>query len=206
MSAGTIERGEDFGQLGPAMLALPNDRWRAFVECYLLEKPGRGAQTNAARRAGFGKPSTRALTMARIASRLMRDDRMVAAIAEETRKLLRGGAPEAAKAILELIRNPGHKDHARAIAMVIDRTDPVETRHHLDVVHKHIDPDQDAIEELRALRKIGASREKLVELFGYNGLERVEALEAADAARRADAAKIIDAKVIDEEATENVDG
>ena len=197
---------EEFGELGPAMRALPNDKWRAFVDCYLLEKPGRGAQTNAARRAGFGKPSTRAVNMARIASRLMRDDRMVAAIAEETRKLLRGGAPEAAKAILELIRNPDHKDHARAIAMVIDRTDPITTHHHLDVVHKHIDPDQEAIEELRALRKLGTTREKLLELFGYNGLERVEALEASDTSRRADAAKIIEGKLIETDEAADVDG
>lgn len=192
-----LSANENWGELGPAMRALPNDRWRAFVEFYLLEKPGRGAQTNAARKAGFGKLRTKAANMARIASRLMRDDRMAAAIAEESRKLLRGGAPEAAKAILELIRNPDHKDHARAIAMVIDRTDPITTHHHLDVVHKHVDPDLDAIEELRALRKLGTSREKLIELFGYNGLERVEALEAAEAARRADAAKVIEGKAVD---------
>ena len=59
---------EDGGQLGPAMRALPNDRWRAFVEFYLLEKPGRGAQTAAARRAGFGKGgSSKPILMANIA-------------------------------------------------------------------------------------------------------------------------------------------
>ena len=46
-------RKEVLGEYGPAMRALPNHRWRAFVEFYLLENPGRGAQTNAARRAGF---------------------------------------------------------------------------------------------------------------------------------------------------------
>jgi phage terminase small subunit len=195
---------EVWGELGPAMRALPNDKWRTFVDFYILEKPGRGAQTNAARRAGFGKARTKAMTMARISSRLMRDDRIVAAIAEETRKVLRGGAPEAAKAILNLIRDPDHKDHARAIAMVMDRVDPITSHQQIEVTHKMIDPDQDAIEELRALRKLGASHEKLIELFGHNGLERVEALEAADAARRADAAKIIDAKVIEPEEMESV--
>jgi len=48
----------DWGELGPAMRALPNDRWRAFVEFYLLEttangaKNNYGAQANAARKQG----------------------------------------------------------------------------------------------------------------------------------------------------------
>jgi hypothetical protein len=41
-----------WGQLGPAMRALPSEQWRAFVEYYLLENPGYGAQTAAARRGG----------------------------------------------------------------------------------------------------------------------------------------------------------
>src|SRR5438270_94546 len=106
------ERKETWGELGPAMKALPNDRWRAFVEFYILEKPGHGAQVAAARRAGFGAPKTTPLNMARIASRLMRDERTVAAIAEEARKIVRGGAAEAGKALLGLIRNPEHRDHA----------------------------------------------------------------------------------------------
>src|SRR5262245_56018796 len=98
-----ITRNQTWGELGEAMKALPNDRYRAFVEFYLLEKPGRGAQTAAARRAGFGKPRTTALSMAQIAYRLMRDERVVAAIAEESRKLLRAGAPDAVKALRNAI-------------------------------------------------------------------------------------------------------
>ena len=57
----------------------------------------------------------------------MRDDRMLAAVAEETRKLLRSGHPEAVKAVHAGVRNPEHKDHARFVAMVLDRSDPVES-------------------------------------------------------------------------------
>ena len=71
-------REEVLGEYGPAMRALPNHRWRAFVEFYMLENPGRGAQTNAARRAGFGNARTSPLNMAHIAWRLMRDERMQA--------------------------------------------------------------------------------------------------------------------------------
>jgi len=188
---------QDWGELGPAMKALPNHRWRAFVEFYLLEKPGHGAQTAAARRAGFGTDRTKPINMARMASRLMADERMQAAIAEEARKLLRGGAPEAAKALLALVRNPEHKDHARGISMVLARTDPEITRHDMHVTHKIVDPDVEALEELRALRMLGTTHAKLLEIFGHNGLDRIEALEAADTARRVDHAKVIEGEVID---------
>jgi phage terminase small subunit len=178
------------------MKTLPNDQWRAFIEFYLLEKPGHGAQTNAARRAGFGNPKTTPLNMARIASRLMRDPRMQAAIAEEGLKIVRGGAPEAAKALLNLIRNPDHRDHARGIAMLLDRSDPIISKQQIEVTHKNVDPDVEALEELRALRQLGTPREKLLELFGSNGLDRIEALERTDTARRAEAAKVIDGELV----------
>ena len=190
-------RPDDWGEMGPALRALPNNRWRAFVEFYLLEPPGHGAQTNAARRAGFGHARTTPLNMARIASQLIRDDRMIAAIAEEARKIVRGGAPEAAKALLNLVRNSEHKDHARGIAMVLARTDPEVQQHDLQVTHRVIDPDQEALEELRAARALGATRDKLVELFGGNYLPRLERLEAAEMERNSSRAKVIDGDVVE---------
>jgi hypothetical protein len=204
MTKPLARRKEDWGQLGPCMRALPNNRWRAYVEYYLLEKPGHGSQTAAARRAGSGTPKTTPLNMARIASRLMRDERMVAAVAEEARKIVRGGAPEAAKALLALVRDPKHRDHGRAIAMILARTDPEVTKHDLQVTHRILDPDMEALEELRALRHVGAPREKLIELFGGNGLARLERLEAAEINRRAASAKVIEGKAI--ELQETVDG
>ncbi len=188
---------EPWGQLSPAMRALPNDRWRAFVNFYVWftftndRKDNYGAQTAAARQAGFGKPKSTPIAMANIASRLMRDERIIAAVVDESRKYLRAGAPEAAKALLSLVRNPEHKDHARAVAMLLDRTDPIVTRQEIDVTHRTVDPDTEAIEELRALRQLGTSRAVLLELFGGNGLARIERLEAADAAPRAQQAKVV---------------
>lgn len=55
----TNRRREDLGQPGPAMRALPNDRWRLFVETFLWEtftngnKNNFGAQAAAARKAGI---------------------------------------------------------------------------------------------------------------------------------------------------------
>ena len=49
-------RKQDWGQLGPAMKALPNDQWRAFAEHYVTEKPGHGALAAAARKAPVTAP------------------------------------------------------------------------------------------------------------------------------------------------------
>jgi hypothetical protein len=202
MTKPLTRRKEDWGQLGPAMRALPNNRWRAFVEYLLLEPPGHGAQTNAARKASFGHARTSPLNMARIASRLMRDDRIIFAIAEESRKMLRGGAPDAVKALLSLVRNPDAKDHARGIAMILARTDPEVQQHDLHVTHRIADPDQEALEELRAARALGATREKLIELFGGNYYPKLERLEAAEQERQAVGAKIIDAEAVEVEQRE----
>jgi hypothetical protein len=77
---------------------------------------------------------------------------------------------------------------------VLARTDPEVQQHDLHITHKIIDADVEALEELRALRELGTSREKLLELFGHNGLDRLEMLDAGDMARRAAAAKLIEGK------------
>ena len=191
-----------FGELSPALRALPNSQWRDFVQFYLLEKPGHGAQTRAARRAGFGTADTTPLNMARIASRLMHDDRIIAALSEEARKIVRGGGVEASKALMNLVRDPEHRDHARAIAMILARTDPEIQRHDLHVTHKILDPVEEELEELRAARAIGATREKLLELFGGNRLPFLERLELQ---RQSDKAKVIDGKTIDAEDIDDAD-
>jgi hypothetical protein len=173
------------------MVALPNDGWREFVYRYVREKPRKGALVAAARAAGFCKDSTPA-TAAKLAWKMAHDERAIAAITEESKKILRVAFPEGANALLNLIRDPEHREHGRAIGLLLERVFPAETRHSVEVVHKTIDPDQEALEELRALRQLGTSHEKLLELFGSNGLDRIERLEAADKLRRANEAKIID--------------
>jgi hypothetical protein len=183
MTALAKRKQEMWGELGPCMRALPSNRWRAFVECLLLEPPGHGAQTNAARRAGFGHARTSPLNMAKIASRSMRDDRIVAAIGEECRKLLRGGAPDAVKALQNLVRNPEHRDHVRGIALVLGRTDPEIQQHKIEVEHYVTNEERD-IQHYRALKKLGAPAEAFLARFGPNGLARVEALILAEEAKR----------------------
>ena len=122
-------------QDGEKMKALPSDRHRAFVRALYQVKPGHGANVKAAKLAGFGSPTSTAGSMATIASRLAHDERVLAAIAEEDSKRIRASAPRAINALSRLIETPSHKDHARGIAMVLDRVHPVETKHVVEVEH-----------------------------------------------------------------------
>jgi hypothetical protein len=140
-------------QDGPAMKALPSDRHRAFVRALYQVKPGHGMYVKAAKLGGFGSPTSTPQSMATIASRLKSDERVIAAISEEDQKHIRGAAPRALRALDRLIETPGHKDHARGIAMVLDRTMPLETVHSVTVAHKH-DVTPDAKETAQILQRI----------------------------------------------------
>jgi hypothetical protein len=185
---------KNWGELSPEMKALPNDRWRAFVHHYLSGPPGHGSRARAAELAGLTKSKKWA---ARHAYRVYHDPRVIAAIAVESKKYIRAHAPDAAKALMELIHNPEHKDHARAISMLRDRVDPAVQLTDMRVTHQVLDPDAEALEELRALRALNTPREKLLELFGPNGLARIERLNTKQAET---------AKVIEGEFTEVKDG
>ena len=200
--ASTNRRREDLGQPGPAMRALPNDRWRLFVETYLWEtftngnKNNYGAQAAAARKAGFGTPRSKPITLAHIGWRLLKDDRMVAAVAEESRKLLRAGAPQAVKAVHDGILNPNHPStlnswrccsiaptRKRASNWSRSRTGPsIPIRNRL----KSFAP--------CAARHATPKTDRTVWI---NGLDRLERLEAADKVRRANEAKMIEGEVIE---------
>jgi phage terminase small subunit len=129
---------EDLGELGPKMRALRSQMQRRFVRFLVLCDKRTGRQTWAARQAGYGKNSSDA-TVSQMAYALMQSDAIVEAIAEENAKLVRAAAPEAAAALLRIIRNPKHRDHVRAIAMVLDRADPLQTTHHVKVEKRSIE-------------------------------------------------------------------
>jgi hypothetical protein len=120
---------------GPAMKALPTERHRAFVRALYQVKPGHGANVKAAKLAGWGSTTSSPASLATIASRLAHDDRVLAAIREEDEKRIRSSAPRAISALSALVENPKHKDHARGIAMVLDRVHPAETQHTVKVEH-----------------------------------------------------------------------
>jgi hypothetical protein len=162
-------------QWGPCMKALPSDRHRAFV-CALYEiERGLGATTKAAKMAGFGTSTTSAVSWRAIAYRLAHDDKILAAIHEEDQRRIRTSAPRAIRALTNLVEDPDHKDHGRAIAMILDRVHPAETHHTVEVRH-HIDHDAEAVTQLRMLKSLDVSRAKLEEMFGHSGLSHYERL------------------------------
>jgi hypothetical protein len=183
---------DTWGELGPAMRALPNERWRQFVYNYVAGHPTRGA-AQAYRNAGFGMDST-PLNQARAAWMLLHDDRVLAAVAELSRKYYRSAIPEAVQAVRDIIADPDHRDRARVSMALIDRVDPLVGRSELQITTRHISRDEEDLEELKALRTLGATRERLTELFGENYLPRLERLEAKKAAE----AKVVGATTIDE--------
>ena len=87
----------DWGVLGPAMKAL-NERQQNFVYLYVSAKPRRGALVEAYRQAGYGKGSTPSI-QAKAAWQLSHDERVLAAITEESRKIIRTAFPTAANAL-----------------------------------------------------------------------------------------------------------
>ena len=138
-------------QDGPAMKALPTDRHRAFVRAMYQVKPGHGAAVRAAKLAGFGTPTSTPQSMATIASRLTHDQRVQEAFAEHDQLYIRASAPRAIRSLLSLIENPKAKDHARGIAMVLDRVHPAEQIH--KVKHEH-DVTPNVIETAQILQRI----------------------------------------------------
>jgi hypothetical protein len=186
-----VDESEVWGELGEAMRQL-NELQRNFVRHLVTGKPGHGALTRAARAAGYGKNS-KGSTLSKHAHDLSRNPKAIGAIAEEAKKVVRGvGHAEAVSAIMNMLRDPTHRDHARAVEMIMSRADVVVSKQSIDVTHRHENPDRVALEELQALRQLGATREKLLEFFGPNGLDRLEGLEAVEKAQRAANAKVIE--------------
>jgi phage terminase small subunit len=153
------------------MRALPTDRQRAFVLAYVSDA-GRGATERAYLAAGY-TPSTR--NARPDAWRLLHDDKVQAAVAEESKKILRSAHPLAVKALLNLVENPDHRDHGRAIALLLGRVDPEVAKTDLAVTHRvELSADDEALEQYKAMLALGVTKEKLRDVFGGNYLPKLE--------------------------------
>ena len=163
-------------QWGPCMKAL-SDRQKAFVLALYQLPPGYGVNVRAAKMAGYGTDRTTWKCWSVIGSRVAHDEKVLAAIHEEDKKRIRASAPRAIRALSNMVEDPDHRDHIRAVTAVLDRVHPAET-HHTVAVHHTIDHNDEAIESLRAFKRLGVAHEKLLELYGYSGLSRYEAMLA----------------------------
>jgi hypothetical protein len=112
---------------GPAMAALSEKRRALVIALFDEDAPKEGKGIYAAQVAGYGTPTSSKKSLGVIAGRIIHSAPVQAAIAEYSRQVNRAITPEAIMALKNVIRDPKHKDHARAIAMVIDRSDPPQT-------------------------------------------------------------------------------
>ena len=166
---------EDESDLGPAMLGCSKQE-RIFVRA-LFEKPGHGAGARAARAAGYGSKGGATNTPARSANRLFNRPRVIAAIAELTGQSLRSDGPMAVHVTREIMADKNHKDRLKAARTVFERADPAETRfsgemHH--TISSAPGSDTEGIKILAWAKSMEIPREKLIEMFGCNGLPRLE--------------------------------
>ena len=84
------------------------------------------------------------------------DPRVLAAIHEEDLKYVRASAPRAIRALSGLIENPKSRDHARGIAMVLDRVHPAETVHNVKVEHDATPAFKDTAQVLARIAELAA--------------------------------------------------
>jgi hypothetical protein len=110
---------------------------------------------------------------------------MRAAIREEVMRRIDIAEPELF-AIVSRIMNDANKeaaDRLRAVSMIWDRSNPVMTKHKIEVEHDLTNDERD-LKHWRALKKLGAPQEAFISRFGPNGIARVEALVLAEEAKR----------------------
>src|SRR5690349_3017404 len=97
------------GRLGPKMKAL-NDRQQAFVVALLTQ--GTRNYAAAARTAGYQGEESGALRVS--AHRLAHDERILAALREETERRMQASIGMAAEVLLSIAEDPTHKDRLKA--------------------------------------------------------------------------------------------
>lgn len=146
------------GKLGPAMLALPNDHMRAFVQCF-VDTGGRSA-TEAARMAGYSDNSSLSLRVH--ANRLAHDSRIQAAIQEQARNMMTAAAVMAVGTITTIAANPTHKDQLRAALAILDRTGLHAMTENKTTVEVSINRDEQIREVIAMCKEVGMDPRKVL--------------------------------------------
>lgn len=111
---GELEAGDRYG---PAMLALPSDRWRKFVLA-VLDQGSKPNYARAARVAGFSDASEAAKVTAH---RLIHDARTISALHEEANKRFRLLGFLGIKGLAKIAEDRTHPDHFKANKELADR-------------------------------------------------------------------------------------
>jgi hypothetical protein len=171
-SAKPVASVPDEASLGPAMKAL-SPRLRQFVlELSAGPVGDYGSSVRAARAAGLGTPTSSDVSMRNLAYQALHDPRVQEALHEVGVKIIRAASFMALRNLEAIAGDKNHKDAFKACLALVDRGFPLQTEHKVTV--EHIDYTKQAIEELRTLRRLGVARERLVELYGADGLFHLE--------------------------------
>lgn len=140
--------------LGPAMLALPNASMRAYVVGRVFYGLNRA---RAAEAAGY---STATPDVAKVQGyRLEHDERIQAAIAEESRKLMRSQGPRSIRTLIKIRDDKAaeNKDRIKAATELLSRAGlNAVTEGHITVEHK-LTPAQQDRRILELARELGLS-------------------------------------------------
>jgi len=174
MDLKTVPLPPSLGDLPEAMQDIKDERRRRFAWEYVFN----GAQGAAAARvAGYSDEGDGCKVRAH---HLLQRDDVMAGIAALTTRYLFSLAPKAVLRLEQLLDDPKHPKHDKAIDMALSRSGHGE-RSQVDVnvsgsvTLNHTDS---AVEDLRQLVAIGAPRAKLIEAFGASGLARYERMLA----------------------------
>lgn len=152
------------GDLGPAMRALP-ERMRAFVVALMETGSGPGSYGRCARMAGYTGTDS---TISASASRLVHDDRIQAAIIEESKRRLTGGLIVAVSSLVAMVDPDSDillsaKDRLRAIELLLNRAGlPSQSEQKVTVTHQTAS-DAEMRKRIGTLaRELGMDPEKLL--------------------------------------------
>lgn len=155
----------DEATLGPAMLALPNDRWRRFVvECTQPTTDGRVNYTEAARRAGYNQTQH---SLEQTGHHLAHDARVQAAMLEEGQRRLGAAIPLAVAAHIKIMaESTKNSERQKSADAILDRAGiPRRTEHHVESSTKET-RDQKLERAIRMAKELGLDPKALLGNIG----------------------------------------
>jgi phage terminase small subunit len=117
---------------GPAM-SLLTDKQKRYVLALFNAPKSHGSLTFAARAAGYGTPTTTKQGFYSMGHAINSDPKVQDAIREVSAQYITLMGPHAVRALKKILDNPGHRDHGRALGIVMDRVSPQGTTHTVKV-------------------------------------------------------------------------
>ncbi|RXG86524.1 hypothetical protein EAS62_37255 [Bradyrhizobium zhanjiangense] len=97
------------------------------MHALFLAPRSHGSRTFAAKAAGYGTPTSSRQSLSQIGHQLSTDPKVQAAISEVSASYLTTLGPPAVRALRRLLDDPKHKDHGRALGIIMDRVTPVQS-------------------------------------------------------------------------------